>query len=202
MDENKKILNYAKRNKEGFTAFYKNGKLTSVKGTQKTRYSVADKTAIVYIPKENNIQIYSPIQNNSYIGGWYDKETGKYLIENVNIYSNKKHALDIARKRKQKAIFDLLKMNEIKLHYKKHEHITGMRIKTIPKKRMKEYIGLHGLMPKNEMPKWARKTPKKDVLIRAGLPKEERKKVIRHERIETGLMKEKGMKYKPAHRKT
>lgn len=126
MDDIHKIIAHAKKNKEGFTAYYKDGKLLTVKGTAKTRYTVADKTAIIYIPKEKNIRVYSMPKPNSYIGGWYDKDSKKYLIENIDIYSNRKQALDTARKRKQKAIFDLLKMNEIKLRY--NEKVTGIRI--------------------------------------------------------------------------
>lgn len=200
MDENKKIINYAKKHPEGFTAQLKDGHIIPVSGTKKERYSVADKTSIVYIPKEKNIRHYSPIKNGSYFGGWLDKDTGKYLIENTNLYSNRERALAVARKRRQKAIFDLVDMKEINLHYKHREHISGMRIKTVPKKVMKEYIGLHGKMPKNEMPKWARKKPMKDVMIRAGLTKERRKEVIAHEREEIPLI-DKGMSYQKAHRK-
>jgi hypothetical protein len=122
------IIRYAKKNKEGFTAFYKDGKLYPVKGNQKERYSVADKTAIIYTPKEKNVRYYSPVLDKTYVGGWYDKSTGKYLIENINLYSSRQKALDVARKRKQKAIFDLVKMNEITLTYR--ERVTGIRIKT------------------------------------------------------------------------
>jgi hypothetical protein len=201
MDENKKILNYAKKHPDGFTAQLKNGRIIPVLGSKKERYSVADKTAIVYIQKEKNIRNYAPITNNSYFGGWFDRESGRYLIENTNLYSNRNHALKVARKRKQKAIFDLVQKKEIGLHYKHREHITGMRIKTVPKKDMKEYVGLHGKLPKNELPKRFRHIPKKDVLIRAGLTKKRRKDILSHEKEEITLM-DKGMKYKPAHRKT
>jgi hypothetical protein len=127
MDDIHRILAHAKKNKEGFTAYYRDGKLTKVEGTKQERYSVADKTAIIYVPKDRNIQVYSMPRNNTYVGGWYDKETGRYLIENIDLYSSRTEALRVARKRKQKAIFDLLKMNEIQLQYKKR--VSGVRIK-------------------------------------------------------------------------
>jgi len=144
MDEIHKIIAYAKKNKEGFSVLYKNGRFIPVKGSDKTRYSVADKTAIIYTPKDKNIQVYSTPRDNTHIGGWYDKETGKYLIEKINLFSNRKEALKIAQKRKQKAIFDLLSMNEIQLHYK--TRVTGIRIqkkkrnKNIVIKRKKRYL--------------------------------------------------------------
>jgi hypothetical protein len=131
MSKENEVIKYAKKNKEGFTALYKDGKMIPVKGNQKERYSVADKTAIIYIPKEKNVRYYSPIKNNTYVGGWYDKDTGKYLIENIDLYSNRQRALNVARKRKQKAIFDLIKMNEIKLQYR--ERVTGIRLKPTSK---------------------------------------------------------------------
>lgn len=87
------------------------------------------------------------------------------------------------------------------MHRKKPIHIKGMRIKTIPKKKMGEYSGVHGKMPKNELPKNLRNIPKKDVLIRSDIKGKRRRDILKHEKIEIGLM-DKGMDYKPAHRKT
>jgi hypothetical protein len=156
MDINKKILSYAKAHPSGFTAKLKDGKIIPVKGNKQERFSVANRTAIIYNPSEKNVRYYSPIKNNAYFGGWLDKSNGKYLIENTNLYSDKEKALAVARKRKQKAIFDLVDMKEIGLHYnnerpsginpsfvsrrkqtkkktdfrhKHREHITGIRVK-------------------------------------------------------------------------
>lgn len=200
MDETHKLINFAKKNKEGFTVRLVKGKIVPVKGTMQARYSVAGDTSIVYVPKEKNIQIYSTPKKDGYYGGWFDKETGKYLIEHVNLYSNQKHALTVAKKRKQKAIFDLLEMNEIKVRYAKPVHITGMRIKTVSKKKMGDYVAVHGKLPKNELPKRFKNIPKKDILIRGGLTKKRRKEVLSHEKEEIPLM-DKGMPYKKAHRK-
>jgi len=127
MDEIHKLINHAKKNKDGFTIEMVNGKIVPVKGTKKSRYSVAGDTSIVYTPKDKYIKTYSVPRRNGFYGGWYDKETGQYLIEHVNLYGNKDKALYVARNRKQKAIFDLLKMNEIPLHYK--ERVSGIRVK-------------------------------------------------------------------------
>jgi len=201
MEIEKRLLNHAKKNKAGFTVKVENGKIVPVIGTQKERYSVAGDTAIVYTPKEKSIQNYGTIKDNSYVGGWFDKETGKYLIERVNLYSNQRHALTVAKKRKQKAIFDLVKMNEIAVRYPKSVHVTGMRIKTISKKKMGDYSALHGKLPKNELPKNLKKIPKKDILIRGNIKGKRRRAILQHEKEEIKLM-DKGMKYKSAHNKT
>lgn len=127
MSDIKKIIDHAKKNKQGFTALIKDGKIINVKGTDKHRYSIANRTSIVFVPKTKQTTVYFKPKNNTYVGGWYDKETGKYLIESINLTSNREKALIIARKRKQKAIFDLLKMQEIGLTYK--QKVSGIRIR-------------------------------------------------------------------------
>lgn len=120
----KKIIEFAKNNKEGFTAYYKDGKLVSVSASKNKRYVVADKTKIVYIPRTDKTSIYSAVKDGSYIGGWYDKESNKYLIEQVDVVSRKSDAIELGKKRKQKAIFDLQKFKEIKIHHK--EKVSGI----------------------------------------------------------------------------
>jgi len=103
-----KLLAYAKKNPEGFTVLIKNGKIKAVKGTSKKRYVVST-TNNDSIPK---IRKSFKKGYSGYVGGWYDKKTGKYYIDKNIVISSKSKATDIARKHKQKAIFDLLKFQE------------------------------------------------------------------------------------------
>jgi hypothetical protein len=103
-----KLLAYAKKNPEGFTVLVKNGKIKAVKGTSKKRYvvSITNNDTISKI-KQSFKKDYT-----GYAGGWYDKKSKKYYIDKNIVIGNKQKATDIARKHKQKAIFDLLKFKE------------------------------------------------------------------------------------------
>lgn len=110
----KKLLEYAKKNPDGFTVKIKNGKITPVKHTKGKRFVVS---------KTNNTSqddVRRTFKNDytGYAGGWYDTKTKKYYIDKNVIVRDKSKALQIARKTRQKAIFDLKTFNEINLNYK------------------------------------------------------------------------------------
>lgn len=48
-------------------------------------------------------------------GGWYDKESGLYYYDATVIVDDQKKALELGRRNKQIAIFDLYNMSEIRL---------------------------------------------------------------------------------------
>lgn len=69
---------------------------------------------------------------------------------------------------------------------------------------MGDYVCLHGMVPRNELPKKLRgKIPKHEIWIREDVysNKKRRNAVLRHERIELKAMIEKERTYKQAHRK-
>jgi len=147
-DNEKKLIQYARKNKEGFTVTLKNGKLIPIKPSNKSRYVVADKTVIIYTPKNKSSKVFGKIEPNRTYGGWYDKDSKKYLIETNNLYSNESTAKRIGKMRRQKAIFDLKKMNEIRLAYAKNQRITGIRVNQkldiVTKRKGKYYNQLTG----------------------------------------------------------
>lgn len=127
MNENeKKLLAYAKKNKAGFTVTLRNGKLIPIKPSQTNRYVVANRTIILYNPSTKSTEVFGKIQNNRTYGGWYDKDTGKYFIETNSLYSNQNQAVRVGKLRRQKAIFDLKRMNEIRLQYPEGSYVAGI----------------------------------------------------------------------------
>ena len=84
--------------------------------------------------------------------------------------------------------------------------VPGFRIVVKPTKVMGEYIALHGLVPKNELPKNLRgKIPKDEIWIRRNVYNNpiRRRRILRvHEKKELYLMdkkKKNAFKYKRAH---
>jgi hypothetical protein len=51
----------------------------------------------------------------THVGAWRDTKTGRVVLDVNEVYKSKKEALDAGRKRKQDAIFDLGKLEEIDL---------------------------------------------------------------------------------------
>jgi hypothetical protein len=142
MINEKDLIKYAKKNKEGFTVKLKNGKLIPIKPSSKNRYVVANRTLILYDPNTKTIKKFGKIASNKTYGGWYDKSSGKYFIETNNLYSNLKQAQRVGKLRRQKAIFDLKKMNEVALQYPKGVKVTGInpkRIRNVVIKKGKRY---------------------------------------------------------------
>jgi len=104
------LMDLYHKNPDGFTVYLKNGKVTS---KIFKRYVVAYKTIIEI--HDYYIVFNGKLKDTSYYGGWYDKEDNKYIIENVKLYNNLKYALKIAKKYKQKYIYDLKENKEIKV---------------------------------------------------------------------------------------
>lgn len=141
MDNIKKLLAHARKNKEGFTVKVEKGKLIPVSGTKNERYSVAGDTSIVYSPKSKKLKVISPPKADGFYGGWYDKKNKRYLIEHVNLYPSRKKALLIGKRRKQIAIFDLVKMHEIPVQYASGMKVTGItERRTVVVRKGKRYL--------------------------------------------------------------
>lgn len=49
------------------------------------------------------------------VGGWYDAESGRFYYDATTIYNNRTEAIEAGRKNGQIAIFDLDKLEEIRL---------------------------------------------------------------------------------------
>jgi hypothetical protein len=124
-DDEKKLLNYAKKNKEGFTVTLKDGKLIPVKPSARKRYVVADRTMILYNPDREKLEILGKVKQGRTYGGWYDTDSRRYMIETNTIVSNREKAIRLGKYRRQKAIFDLKRMNEIRLQYPEGTTVTG-----------------------------------------------------------------------------
>jgi hypothetical protein len=80
----------------------------------------------------------------------------------------------------------------------------GFKVKVKSRRVMKDYRCLHGLLKNNELPvKLRGRIPKNEIWIRKDQYNQTnvRQLVLRHERNELHLMKDKKMKYKPAHRR-
>lgn len=119
-----KLLAYAKQNPDGFTIKIKKGKILPFKPSERKRYVVSTtNNDTVRKIKASFKKDYS-----GYAGGWYDKKTGKYYIDKNIVIGNKQVATDTGRKYKQKAIFDLLKLKEIRLTSTKRK-ITNIVVK-------------------------------------------------------------------------
>jgi hypothetical protein len=81
---------------------------------------------------------------------------------------------------------------------------TSFRVVVKSNKIMGDYIAMHSLVPQNEFPvRLRRKIPKNEIWIREDIYKNtnRRQAVLRHERNELRLMKERGLTYKQAHKR-
>lgn len=133
-----KLLEYARKNPEGFTVKIVNGKITPVKYTKNKRFVVS---------KTNNttradVRRVFEDDYTGYAGGWFDKKTKKYYIDKNVIIRDKKRALQRARKYRQKAIFDLKDFKEITIAYRNPIKIVkGRYYNTLTKKYVSKAYG-------------------------------------------------------------
>ena len=98
------LMDYAKKNREGFTIEVVNGNIIPFGYTKDKRYIVS-KTNIT--TKKQVIKEFKGFKDGI-VGGWYDKKANKYYIDkNIAVRSESK-AHSLANKYKQKAIFDFL----------------------------------------------------------------------------------------------
>jgi len=119
MNENKstidKLIQLSKIFKEGFTVEINKGVISQYNDIYKP-YIVSCHTILEI---HNNSKTFKQTTlyniNNCIIGGWLDVDTNTYYIELNKVYANKYYALKIAKKFKQKAIYDSNKQEVIKV---------------------------------------------------------------------------------------
>lgn len=107
-----KLLNYAKRNPDGFSIHIENGNIRLIHPTKKNRY-VVSRTNNNTIKKIK--QSFRNDKYTGYAGGWYDKKSDKYYIDKNIVTGDKEKAIKYAFKHNQLAIFDLRESKEIRV---------------------------------------------------------------------------------------
>ena len=113
-----KLIQLSKIFKEGFTVKLKNDNIQQYNNANKP-YVLSYKTILIINKNSltttfNRLVLYESF-NNCIIGGWLDVDTNTYYIELNKVYANKYYALKIAKKFKQKAIYDSNKQEVIKV---------------------------------------------------------------------------------------
>lgn len=104
------IKKIARKNPEGFTVDLKanpvkaSGFVISIPETQNS-----------HTDEQLRAVVKTAIKNDCYIGGWMDRETGRFHYDASIIVQDRRKALDLAKKYGQIAIFDLNTMTEIRL---------------------------------------------------------------------------------------
>jgi hypothetical protein len=93
--------------KKGFIVKYNNGNLQQYNNVDKP-YIVSIKTIVEIKPIAYKSLNVLNMPNGSIIGGWFDIDNNTYMIEINKAYKNKHYALSVARKYKQRFIYDLL----------------------------------------------------------------------------------------------
>lgn len=99
------LIKLSKIFKEGFTIEIKNGVIYQYLDIHKP-YIVSYKPLISLSPGYTKFESKNDIPKNCIVGGWHDKETNIYYIELNEAYANVLYALKMAKKYKQKAIYD------------------------------------------------------------------------------------------------
>lgn len=103
------LIELSKIFKEGFTIKIKDDNIQQYNNTNKP-YILSYKTILTIDRKKlittyNRLSLYESF-NNCIIGGWLNTDTNIYYIELNKVYKNKTYALKMAKKYKQKAIYD------------------------------------------------------------------------------------------------
>ena len=150
------LILYANKKPQGYTIKLVNGKITRVYPSKRLRYVTSIKTIIDIHGYELIITGYREVisrrvytvypvlfnklgelkHDNIFIGGWYDKENNKYLIEIVNIFEKKFEAMTTGYYLKQYSIYDLIEKKE----YPVKEYWNNIKEKYIIEK--KEYYDI------------------------------------------------------------
>ena len=119
----KKLLEYAKRNPDGFTIKIVKGKIRSINPNKLNRYVVG------ITNNDTKSKIKQSFRNNDYTGtagGWFDKKSGKYYINKNKIFpdneTGKQKAIKLGKQKDQLEIFDWHEFNTIKLQKKHGEY--------------------------------------------------------------------------------
>jgi len=118
MRENKsiidKLIQLSKIFKEGYTIAVDKGNIKQLNISR--GYVVSYKTIIAINMNTKLISLQKcEIPLNTIIGGWFDKENNKYLIELNTIYKYKTAAIKSAKRYKQEYIFNLSNEELIKV---------------------------------------------------------------------------------------
>ncbi|GAG84704.1 unnamed protein product [marine sediment metagenome] len=119
----KKLLDYAKKNPDGFTIKITKGTIKGISPNKLNRY-------VVGITNNNTpSKIKQSFRDNNFTGtasGWLDKKTGKYYINKNKIFPDtnkgKQKALKLGKQKDQLEIFDWHEFDNIKLQKKHGEH--------------------------------------------------------------------------------
>lgn len=112
-----KLIQLSKIFKKGFTIQISNNDILQYTNKQ-YKYVVSCETILTI---SNSHIKYHAIKNLDdklkycFIGGWLDKDDNIYYIEFNRIFSSEGYALEIAKKYKQKYIYDLNEGKEIKV---------------------------------------------------------------------------------------
>ena len=103
------LMDYAKQNRDGFTVEVVKGEIIPF-GYSKNRRYIVSKTNIT-----TKKQVAKEFKNfkDGIVGGWYDKSTDKYYIDKNIAVATESKAHSLAKRYKQKAIWDSLSRKEI-----------------------------------------------------------------------------------------
>ena len=105
-----KVLEYAKKNQNGFTLNIRTlepiqtGYVASYKETQNS-FSATDLQSVVN----------HALNHDGIIGGWYNKENGRYYFDSNKVFNNITEAIQFGFENEQLAIFDIDTLHEIRL---------------------------------------------------------------------------------------
>lgn len=105
-----KLKEHAKKNPSGFTVEIVKGELKSVKHSPSKRYVISETN---YDTSKKQKAGFKGVKSGI-AGGWYDKKSKRYYIDKNVIVGKESHALRLAVKHKQKAVFDLKELKEIR----------------------------------------------------------------------------------------
>jgi len=106
-----KLKDHAKKNPDGFTIKIINGKIRSFNPSKKNRYVISKTNYDTHLKQKLGFKDFK----HGLVGGWFDKKTGKYYIDKNVAVGSRSKAIKLGIKHQQKAIFDLLKMKEIRI---------------------------------------------------------------------------------------
>lgn len=106
----KAIERIARQNPDGFTV-----ELPTLK-------AVTEGISVSYLETQNSFDsqglekvITHALTHNKVVGGWFNAENGKYYYDSCQIFTNRNEAIEFGKANKQIAIFDISKLELIKL---------------------------------------------------------------------------------------
>lgn len=107
-----RVWEYSENNPDGFTLNLETGK------TAKFGIAVSYEATQNSFGKESLRTVLDhSLKHQKFIGGWFNSEDGQYYFDSVRIFNNSEFnkAFQFAKENKQKAIFDLTNLKEIKI---------------------------------------------------------------------------------------